>query len=70
MTREEKEYIPEANKNYIEKEYIFHNMRNAVVQPSEPMNLEEMRAYINGYEDARNALFDIVDTCYRSMKTD
>lgn len=44
-----------------EKEYIFHNMRNAVVQPSEPMNLEEMRAYINGYEDARNALFDIVD---------
>lgn len=53
-----------------EKEYIFHNMRNAVVQPSEPMNLEEMRAYINGYEDVRNALFDIVDTCYRSMKTD
>lgn len=53
-----------------EKEYIFHNMRNAVVQPSEPMNLEEMRAYINGYEDARNALFDIVDTCYRNMKTD
>lgn len=36
-----------------EKEYIFHNMRNAVVQPSEPMNLEEMRAYINGYEDAK-----------------
>ena len=36
-----------------EKEYIFHNMRNAVVQPSEPMNLEEMRAYINRSEERR-----------------
>ena len=53
-----------------EKETIFDNCNNVSIEPDEPMNLTEMKAYVKGFEDARNALFDSVDTCYRNMKTD
>lgn len=53
-----------------EKERIFDNCNNVSIEPDEPMNLTEMKAYVKGFEDARNALFDSVDTCYRNMKTD
>ena len=53
-----------------EKEIIFDNCNNVLIKPDEPMNLTEMKAYVKGFEDARNALFDSVDTCYRNMKTD
>ena len=53
-----------------EKERIFDNCNNVSIEPNEPMNLTEMKSYVKGFEDARNALFDSVDTCYRNMKTD
>lgn len=53
-----------------EKETIFDNCNNVSIEPDEPMNLTEMKAYVKGFEDARNAIFDSVDTCYRNMKTD
>lgn len=53
-----------------EKETIFNDMNGTAIQPEEPMNLEEIKAYVKGFEDARNALFDTIDKCYRSMKTD
>lgn len=53
-----------------EKEIIFNDFNGIAIEPNEPMNLTEMKAYVKGFEDARNALFDSVDKCYRSMKTD
>lgn len=53
-----------------EKESIFMDFDDVTIEPSEPMNLSEMKAYVKGFEDARNAFFDSVDKCYRSMKTD
>lgn len=41
-----------------EKESIFNDMNRVSIRPSEPMNLEEMKAYVNGYEDARNAMYE------------
>lgn len=49
---------------------IFENMNDVVIQPEIPMTLIEMQAYLKGLEDARNAMFDSIDSCYRSMKTD
>ena len=53
-----------------EKESIFMDFDDVTIEPSDPMNLSEMKAYVKGFEDARNAFFDSVDKCYRSMKTD
>lgn len=53
-----------------EKEYIFENADKVSIAPSEPLNLYEMKAYIKGFEDARNNIFDCIDECYRNMKTD
>lgn len=53
-----------------EKECIFNEFDGVAIEPNEPMNLTEMKAYVKGFEDARNALLDSVDKCYRSMKDD
>ncbi len=53
-----------------EKESIFECVDSSCVQPQEPMTLEELKAYLKGYEDARNAIFDAVCECYRNHKTD
>lgn len=53
-----------------EKDAIFNDFDGTTIQPDEPMNLAEMKAYVKGFEDARNAIFDTVDTFYRSNKTD
>lgn len=53
-----------------EKDSIYNDIDGTMVIPSEPMNLMEMKAYVKGFEDARNAIFDSIDKCYRSMKTD
>lgn len=53
-----------------EKEYLFKDLNGVTIEPDEPMNLVEMKAYVKGFEDARNALFDSIDKCYRNMKTD
>ena len=53
-----------------EKETIMHDVDEVAIQPEEPMNLVEMKAYVKGYEDARNAFMDLIYKCYRIMKTD
>ena len=52
------------------KEPIFNIFDEKNIQPDEAMNLTEMRAYVKGFEDARNAMFDATDKFYRSNKTD
>lgn len=49
-----------------EKDAIFNDFDGITIQSDEPMNLTEMKAYVKGFEDARNAIFDAVDTFYRS----
>ena len=44
-----------------EKDGLFNNLDETIIQPEEPMNLAEMKAYVKGFEDARNAIFDTVD---------
>ena len=53
-----------------EKDGLFNNVDETIIQPEEPMNLAEMKAYVKGFEDARNAIFDTVDKFYRLNKTD
>lgn len=53
-----------------EKDAIFNDFDGMTIQPDEPMNLTEMRAYVKGFEDARNAMFDVTDKFYRNSKTD
>ena len=53
-----------------EKEAILNSFDETMIQPDEAMNLTEMRAYVKGFEDARNAMFDVTDKFYRSNKTD
>mgnify|MGYP001061453546 CR=1 FL=1 len=53
-----------------EKMTILDAAKEVAVQPSEPMRLDELKAYVKGYEDARDALLSSVGECYRSMKTD
>ena len=53
-----------------ERETIMNDMYEALIQPEEPMNLEEMKAYAKGYEDARNEFMYLINKCYRIMKTD
>ena len=53
-----------------DKEAILNSFDETMIQPDEAMNLTEMRAYVKGFEDARNAMFDAPDKFYRSNKTD
>ena len=53
-----------------EKDGLFNNLDETIIQPEEPMNLAEMKVYVKGFEDARNAIFDTVDKFYRLNKTD
>ncbi|MCI6535092.1 MAG: hypothetical protein SOV77_09030 [Lachnospiraceae bacterium] len=53
-----------------EKETIMNDIDGVTIQPGEAMNLTEIKAYVKGYEDSRNAFMDSLDKCYRSMKTD
>lgn len=53
-----------------EKDCIFDEVDKVIIRPEDGMNLMEMKAYVKGFEDARNSLFDAIDKCYRSLKTD
>ena len=53
-----------------ELDQIIHNLDQTTIQPSESMNLVEMKAYLKGFEDARNAMADAAERCYGNMKTD
>ena len=57
MTREERDELQKA-------------MNEITVEPTEPMNLEQIQAFVKGYELAYLNILDSIDKCYRNMKTD
>ena len=57
MTREERDELHKA-------------MNEITVEPTEPMNLEQIQALVKGYELAYLNILDSIDKCYRNMKTD
>ena len=44
-----------------ERNDIIDKMDKTAIRPNRPMNLKEMKAYIEGYEDARKALSDFTE---------
>lgn len=57
MTREERDYIQQM-------------VNNVTVEIRDPLNLEEMKAFIKGYELAQMNMLDAVDQAYRDFNTD
>lgn len=57
MTREERDELQKV-------------MNEITVEPTEPMNLERIQAFVKGYELAYLNILDSIDKCYRNMKTD
>lgn len=57
MTREERDELSKA-------------MNEITVEPTESMNLEQIQAFVKGYELAYLNILDSIDKCYRNMKTD
>lgn len=53
-----------------ERNDIIDKMDKTAIRPNRPMNLKEMKAYVEGNEDARNAMLDAVNDCYVDEKTD
>lgn len=45
-------------------------MDELTVEPTEPMNLEQIQAFVKGYELAYLNILDSIDKCYLNMKTD
>lgn len=54
----------------IEKEELHKSINEVTVEPTEPMNLEQLQAFVKGYELAYLNMLDAVDKTYRNMKTD
>ena len=53
-----------------ERDELHKAMDEVTVEPTEPMNLEQIQAFIKGYELAYLNILDSIDKCYRNMKTD
>ena len=53
-----------------ERDELYKTMNEITVQPTEPMNLEQIRAFVKGYELACLNILDSIDECYLNMKTD
>lgn len=53
-----------------ERNNLYRRVNEAVIEPSEPMNLVEIKAYVKGCEYAYNAFLDAIDKAYREAKTD
>ena len=53
-----------------ERDELHKAMNEITVEPTEPMNLEQIRAFVKGYELAYLNILDSIDKCYRIMKTD
>ena len=57
MTREERDVLHKA-------------MNEVTVESTEPMNIEQIQAFVKGYELAYLNILDTIDKTYRNMKTD
>ena len=53
-----------------ERDELHKAMNEVTVEPTEPMNLEQIQAFVKGYELAYLNILDSIDKCYRNMKTD
>lgn len=53
-----------------ERDELRKAMDGVTVEPTEPMNLENIQAFVKGYELAYLNILDSIDKCYRNMKTD
>lgn len=53
-----------------ERDELHKAMNEITVEPTEPMNLEQIQAFVKGYELAYLNILDIIDKTYRNMKTD
>lgn len=53
-----------------ERDELHKAMNEITVEPTEPMNLEQIRAFVKGYELAYLNILDSIDKCYLNMKTD
>lgn len=53
-----------------ERDELHKAMDEVAVEPTEPMNLEQIRAFVKGYELAYLNILDSIDKCYLNMKTD
>lgn len=53
-----------------ERDELYKAMNEVTVEPTEPMNLEQIQAFVKGYELAYLNILDSIDKCYRNMKTD
>ena len=53
-----------------ERDELHKAMDEVTVEPTEPMNLEQIQAFVKGYELAYLNILDSIDKCYRNMKTD
>ena len=53
-----------------ERDELRKAMDGVTVEPTEPMNLENIQAFVKGYELAYLNILYSIDKCYRNMKTD
>ncbi len=53
-----------------ERDELHKAMDEVTVEPTEPMNLEQIQAFVKDYELAYLNILDSIDKCYRNMKTD
>ena len=53
-----------------ERDELHKAMNEVTVEPTEPMNIEQMQAFVKGYELAYLNILDTIDKTYRNMKTD
>ena len=53
-----------------ERDELHKAMDEITVEPTESMNLEQIQAFVKGYELAYLNILDSIDKCYRNMKTD
>lgn len=53
-----------------ERNELYKAMNEVTVEPTEPMNLEQIQMFVKGYELAYMNIMDSIDRVYRNMKTD
>ena len=53
-----------------ERDELHKAMDEVTVEPTEPMNLEQIQAFVKGYELAYLNILDSIEKWYRKMKTD
>ena len=53
-----------------ERDELHKAMDEVTVEPTESMNLEQIQAFVKGYELAYLNILDSIDKCYHNMKTD